>query len=77
MSAYTRSNLIKNPKCLNTSYSDVTSPTLSGEPLNDVETLSTLSKTELLTLCEDNVYVFTLCNAHPKLYNIITSPTLL
>jgi hypothetical protein len=39
-----------------------------------VEKLMTLSKKELLILCEGNSQVFKLCNDNPQLYKKITTP---
>lgn len=46
----------------------------SSQPQYTVESLMTLSKKELLTLCESNTYVFKLCNENAQLYKKITTP---
>jgi hypothetical protein len=51
-------------------------PMMSGRSNQDVQVLSTLSKKELLALCENDAYVFDLCNKTPILYHIITSPSM-
>lgn len=48
-------------------------PTMSGEAQEDLKLLHTLNKETLLALCENNTYVFKLCNSDPILYNKMTS----
>jgi hypothetical protein len=51
-----------------------TLPYLSSCNKPDVKTLKNLTKSDLLALCENDTYVFKLCNTTPVLYDIITSP---
>ena len=71
MSAYTHSGLINIKK----EEKELDLPYLSCVPQKDVKILSTMSKKELLALCEDDTYVYDLCNKTPALYNIVTSPS--
>lgn len=60
---------------LNTTYEDdIILPSITGEPQKDLPILLNLSKHELLALCENDTYVFKLCQSNSILYNIITSP---
>jgi hypothetical protein len=58
----------------NSSYvKELILPIMTGRQKKDLKILYTLDKNELLALCENDRYVFNLCNTDPILYDIITT----
>ena len=53
----------------------VCQPTLTGNPSQDILILQSYDKHTLLSMCENNPYVFNLCNQTMSLLQTITAPS--